>query len=261
MQRYFVEPGLWGKEDLQIRGDDAAHIAKVMRMSAGDTIIVCNNLGRAVQAELLEVHPGAVTARIIAEDERQSEPDKCQLTLVQALPKGDKLEYIVQKGTEIGVNKFALMETERTIVQYGSSKAERKLERLRKIAKEAAEQSHRRRIPVIEPPKPFSRFVSSVSEFDAVFLCYEGQGLPGLRSTLSPFAAKLNTGSAAALQTPLSIAICIGPEGGLSVAEVSHAQTAPNVFVVTLGQRVLRTETAGIVAAAVILYELGEMGG
>lgn len=259
LQRYFVYPDQWQESSVRILGDDAAHIAKVMRMRSGDQVILCDNLGRTVLAELVEIDSSLVKARILDDSLPSSEP-ACQLTLVQGLPKGDKLEYILQKGTEVGVARFQLIDTERCIVQIEPSKAGRKLERWRKIAKEAAEQSHRTKIPEIEVPLSFSNWLETAASFDLVLVCYEGKGLSGIRQALDAILEQRKHETGGDLSNPLSVAVCIGPEGGFSISEINLAE-ASGARIVTLGPRILRTETAGLIAAACIFYHLGEMGG
>lgn len=179
---------------------------------------------------------------------------RIQITVAQSLPKGDKLETVIQKCTEIGAVAFTPFLSERTIVQYDERKESKRVERWRKICKEAAEQAHRNIVPQVHSPLSWKQLLQSFGGYDAVYFCYEKEEGLQLRSAAAPWLASLPQEAAA------KVMIVVGPEGGFSTEECRLAEEAGAVSV-GLGPRILRCETAGMVAAACILYESGEMGG
>ncbi|QWU15003.1 16S rRNA (uracil1498-N3)-methyltransferase [Paenibacillus sophorae] len=252
MQRYFVSPENFGEGSVSIGGEDARHIARVMRGKAGDKLIVSDGVSREALAEIALIGEGIVTVSIIENMPMTQEP-RVKITVAQSLPKGDKMEIVIQKCTEIGAAAFLPFLSERTIVQYDERKESKRLERWRKIAKEAAEQAHRNIVPEVAAPLTWKQLLKTVNRYDAVYFCYEKEEGLQLRSAVAPWAAQLGaTAEASAL-------VIVGPEGGFSENECREAEEAGAVSV-GLGKRILRCETAGMVAAACILYETGEMG-
>ncbi|UOF88916.1 16S rRNA (uracil(1498)-N(3))-methyltransferase [Fodinisporobacter ferrooxydans] len=248
MQRYFVERSQVDLANglVRITGDDVKHITRVLRMKPGDTVIVSDGCGTSCTVALKELQEFEVIGDI--RHSLQSREPQVKITLVQGLPKGDKMDLIVQKGTEIGVSEIIPVETARSIVKYDEKKQTKAVERWRKIAKEAAEQAHRDAIPAVQRPQPLRQWMNKLSQYDLVLVPYEGEIVQTMQQILRT-AGPIHR-----------ICIAIGPEGGWDDGEIAeflalHAQP------VTLGPRILRTETAGLVAAAVILYEYGEMGG
>jgi len=253
MQRYFVTPEQFSGDTVKIDGEDARHIAKVMRGKAGDKLIVSDGHSREALVEITLIEIGEVTAAIL-ENLNMTQEAALKVTVAQSLPKGDKMETVIQKCTEIGAVAFIPFLSERTIVQYDERKEGKRLERWRKISKEAAEQAHRNRIPAVHPPLSWKKLLQSFGEYDAVYFCYEKEEGLQLRSAVAPWIQGL------AEDSSRSVLIVVGPEGGFSVEESLQAEQAGAVSV-GLGRRILRCETAGMVAAACILYESGEMGG
>lgn len=247
MQRYFVQPDAVQDGQVAITGDDVKHIVRVMRMEVGEEVIVCDGLGHAFRVELTELGDGMVHGRIV-EELTQSPEARVKVTLAQGLPKGDKMELIVQKGTEVGIARFLPVDMARCIVQYDAKKEQKRRERWQKIAKEAAEQAHRNLVPSIGEPMSYKQLMSSLDGFDLVVVPYEGEKARGLREVL------------AAHPEAEHICVLIGPEGGIADSEIEIA-LARGAHPVTLGPRILRTETAGLVAATCIYYHFGEMGG
>ncbi len=253
MQRYFIEPGQYGDKTVTITGDDAKHIGRVMRSKPGDKLIVSDGESREALAAIIAIDPLEVTAEILESLEPSGEP-LFRVSVAQSLPKGDKMETVIQKCTEIGATSFLPFLSERTVVQYDGKKEEKRTARWRKIAKEAAEQAHRSLIPAVESPVSWRELLAGLSAYDLVCICYEKERGQQLRDVLKPFVDQLPAGQ------PCSIAIIVGPEGGLSEHEVSEAEAAGAVAI-GLGRRILRTETAAMAALTCIMYESGEMGG
>jgi 16S rRNA (uracil1498-N3)-methyltransferase len=253
MQRYFVDPAQFGDREVTIAGEDARHIGRVMRSKPGDKLIVSDGISREVLAEITIIEPQQVTAAIIEELAASGEP-WLQVTVAQSLPKGDKMETVIQKCTEIGAASFLPFLSERTVVQYDSKKEEKRLTRWQKIAKEAAEQAHRSKIPTVELPVKWDKLLVELKNYDLVCLCYEKEDGRQLRDVLKPFVIGLTP------ERTVKVAVVVGPEGGFTEAEVEEAEAAGAVSV-GLGRRILRTETAAMAALTCIMYESGEMGG
>lgn len=253
MQRYFVDPKQFSGDTVRIDGEDARHIAKVMRGKPGDKLIVSDGIAREALMEIAVIEIGEVTATVL-ENLEMTQEAAVKVTVAQSLPKGDKMETVIQKCTEIGAVAFVPFLSERTIVQYDDRKENKRLERWRKISKEAAEQAHRNRVPMVHPSLSWKKLLQSFREYGAVYFCYEKQEGLQLRSAVAPWVSALTSDSSH------SVLVIVGPEGGFSEQECREAEKAGAVSV-GLGRRILRCETAGMVAAACILYESGEMGG
>lgn len=258
MQRYFIAKEQFENNEVRLLGEDAFHAVRVMRMKAGDTFIASDGEQRVVLASVREASSTEVVAAIAEELPQNSEPS-WSVTIAQALPKGDKMELVIQKGTEIGAYSFVPFQSERMIVQYDGKKEAKRLERWGKIAKEAAEQSHRCRVPAVEPVRSWRELVKSIASYDLVLFCYEREGDAaegvGIRQALNSWSSNRGSDTSAP-----SVLLMVGPEGGFTEREADEAEAA-GAIIVGLGKRILRTETAGIVGLTCLLYEAGEMGG
>ncbi len=239
MHRFFVLPEQIGEEQVLLRGEQAWQICRVLRLGAGDEIVILDNLGWAYGVRLTAVSPQQVRGDILAKREAAGEP-ACRITLYQSLMKRDKFEWVLQKGTEVGVSRFVPLVTQRTLARNVGIKPQ-KMARWQKIITEAAEQARRGRIPELLPPLRWAEALAGL-EADVALIPWEGAREPGLRQALAG-------------KRPSSIALFIGPEGGFAREEVAAAVTR-NIQPVTLGPRILRAETAAIVAAALILHEV-----
>ncbi|ADH99867.1 16S rRNA (uracil(1498)-N(3))-methyltransferase [Salisediminibacterium selenitireducens] len=246
MQRYFVEADQM-KEDLFIlTGDDAHHISKVMRMTDGDRIICCMPDGSCGTATIQSTAEGRVHAELETWLKETSEMP-VEVTLAQGLPKGDKLELIIQKATELGVSSVIPVQMSRSIAKIDEKKAGKKVVRWRKIAKEAAEQAHRNRVPCISEPVSFTRVQGLVEEYDLVIAAYEEEGKAGNHHALPVLLNGLLPGQ--------RILVIIGPEGGFSPEEIEKLERA-GVRSVSIGPRILRTETAPLYVLAAVSYQI-----
>lgn len=244
MQRYFIEQAFDGKS-ATLAGDSAKHIAKVMRMTAGDEIIVVSN-GEAHICVITHVDTAITveqTGRTVPSPEMP-----VQVTIACGLPKGDKLELITQKGTELGMFSLLPFKAERSIVKWDDKKGEKKTERLQKIALEAAEQSHRTHVPVVENPVSFKELLAKVNDYDAVFIADEEDAKLAERTK---FAEKLKN---VYDKESKSILCIFGPEGGIARSE-SEQLIQAGAQTMSLGPRILRAETAPLYALAAISYE------
>ena len=177
MQRYFVTPEQFEGDRVEITGDDARHITKVMRGRLGDKLIVSDGASREAMVEIESIEAAGVFAVVIEPMEMTQEP-RLQVSIAQSLPKGDKMETVIQKCTEIGAVSFVPFLSDRTIVQYDAKKEGKRLERWRKIAKEAAEQAHRNRIPSVEQPLSWKNLLAAFSGYDAVYFVMKRAWLP-----------------------------------------------------------------------------------
>lgn len=243
MQRYFVQQFDNGQATLT--GDDAKHIAKVMRMTTGEKVIVVAN-NEAHICTITHIEQDVVVEQ--TGDTIPSPELPVNVTIACGLPKGDKLELIAQKGTELGMYVLLPFAAERSIVKWDDKKGKKNQERLQKIAKEAAEQSHRTHIPVVEMPISFKQLLARAPEFDAVFIADEEDAKVEKRTR---FADKLKN----VYDNKSESILCIfGPEGGISRAEVD-ALRAAGAQVMSLGPRILRAETAPLYALSAISYE------
>ncbi|WP_322924504.1 16S rRNA (uracil(1498)-N(3))-methyltransferase [Paenibacillus campi] len=257
MQRYFVPAAQFSEHEVTITGEDARHIIKVMRSEEGDSFIACDGQQLDVLAMIETMVDGVVTARIV-ERLQQSSEAKVQVTIAQSLPKGDKMETVIQKCTELGAAAFVPFLSARTVVQYDARKEEKRLQRWSKIAKEAAEQSHRSRIPTIAHALSWKQLLASLAQYDLICFCYEKENGSQLRDVLQPFAAGLSERESG--EQPARVLVVVGPEGGFTEQEVEIAEQHGAVST-GLGRRILRTETAAMTALACLMYETGEMGG
>ncbi|MFA5114320.1 MAG: 16S rRNA (uracil(1498)-N(3))-methyltransferase [Candidatus Margulisiibacteriota bacterium] len=230
MPRLFVPPA----DFPNITGADAHYVRNVLRLQAGDRLELLDGTGQVHEAEIVSLTKELVTVKIVRSSPSDREP-AVKVTLAQALPKGQKMDFVVEKCVELGVNKIIPVVTERTIGKTA------KTDRWRKLAKEAAEQSGRAIIPEVSEPTDFTSVLKLKERFGLALLPWELEKNISLRS---------------ALQTskPTSIIVLIGPEGGFSRAEVEQARAA-GWQTVTLGKRILRTETAGLAVLANIMYE------
>ncbi|MFC4599333.1 16S rRNA (uracil(1498)-N(3))-methyltransferase [Cohnella hongkongensis] len=252
MQRYFVPEAQMLERSVTLEGDDARHAAAVMRAKPGDRFIACNGSGRDVVARITSANKHQVEAEIVEELAGSAEM-RWRIDVAQSLPKGDKLETVIQKGTEAGAAAFVPFLSRRTVVQYDERKEEKRLDRWRKIAKEAAEQSHRSIVPRIEPVCSWKSLLRRFADYELTLLCYEEEGRTGvgLREALAGFKPGPDGAS---------VLVVVGPEGGFAPEE-AEAAIAAGARPIGLGRRILRTETAALYALACLAYESGELGG
>jgi 16S rRNA (uracil1498-N3)-methyltransferase len=240
MPRFFL-PEISGGYAV-LTGEDARHITKSLRMRTGEEIILCDGRGTDFHGRV-SVLGEEVGVEILSSGPSRSEP-AARLTLYQALPKADKLDFIVQKAVELGVSEIVPVLTSRCVSRPDGKAMEKKRERLAKTALEAAKQSGRGIIPEVAPLADFSGALACMKQAGLAILCYERAELP-LREALRGKA-------------PASVAVMIGSEGGFSREEAAGAE-ALGIPAVSLGSRILRCETAPVCALSAILYALGEL--
>ncbi len=249
MPRFFVTKDQIEDGLVTILGDDAHHISRSLRMAAGERITVSDMQKREYDCMLCEFLPDRVVARIEAERQCDTEPPFVA-TLYQALPKGDKLDSVIQKSVECGVSRVVTFNSERCIARENSPEP-KKLSRRARIALEAAKQSGRGMIPEVSATVSFKEAIRMAAEADIAIFCYEGDDTLSLKSFLLEKKAELKEKSV----TVPTVSIVIGSEGGFSLSEVEYAKAA-GLTPVGLGKRILRTETASSFALGCLVYEL-----
>ncbi len=233
--------------------DDAAHAARVLRLEPGDSIIVCDGLGYEYEARLERVRPKESTAVIESGRLSPAEPS-VELTLVQGIAKGSKMDFVVQKAVEVGVSRIVPLNSDRTVVRLDEAKADARVERWQRIAYEAAKQSGRARIPSVAPVHSWDELWRR-DDLGVVFVPWEGEGSQRLLEMVRAVVPAAPVSAA----TRVQLTLIIGPEGGFTPEEIDAAQRH-GAHPVTLGPRILRTETAGLIAAALVLGACGELG-
>ena len=240
MPRFFVKGKPSG--EYWIGGEDGRHITRSLRMKPGERLTLCDGEGYDYLCTLL--HCGEEGALVTVEESRKtaSEPET-RVTVCQCLPKSDKLETVVQKAVELGAWEIQPVESSRCVVKLDGRTAEKKVARLQKIALEAAKQSGRGIVPQVLQPVPLRRAVEHAAREGELLFFYE-EGTESLRETLK------NTGD--------RLFLFVGPEGGFSREEAELAASF-GAKLLTLGPRILRTETAPVAALAAIFYEKGDM--
>ena len=244
MHRFFV-PQLYN-EEMTIEGVDARHISKVLRMQPGAQLQIVSDDGVSALAEISAIDSEKVTVRCLEKLAESHEP-RVKLTLAQGLAKGEKMDFIIQKAVELGVSEIIPVAMEHSVVRLEGDKAVKKAERWQKIAEAAAKQSKRDIIPMVQPVQTMEQMLAD-NPCDCKLIAYECEDKLGLKAALQKE------------QALKELLLIIGPEGGISETELQQARTA-GALVVSLGKRILRAETAALVAAAAIFYETGDLGG
>lgn len=252
MHKFFTEPCNITETEGKIFGDDVKHIYKVLRLSEGEEVILNNCEGIEYLGEIYTITKSEVVVKIIKKLDMNNE-SKVKVHLFQGLPKGQKMDLIVQKGTELGVFEFIPTITARVDVKL---KGEfKKLDRLNRIALEASKQSKRSIVPKVKEVIDFNQVLEELKEMDLVLIPYENAEDFGVKSLINHLK-KENID----LDNINDIGILIGPEGGFEEEEINTLKEQ-GAYIITLGNRILRTETAGFTATALIQYELGDLGG
>ena len=251
MSKFFVKTEQINNNDIVIIGDDVNHIINVLRMKTADEIQICNqDTGDNYNAEIVNYSKNEVECKIISKINETTESN-VHITLFQGIPKFEKMELIIQKNTEVGIKSIVPVIMERTVVKLDEKIASKKLERWQKIAEIAAKQSMRDIIPQLGNITKLKDI--DTTEFDAVLVAYENEEHNMLKTELQKLERKIKSNNSSEQQ--YNIAIVIGPEGGISEKELVML-AEKNAKFVSLGKRILRTETAGVVMAGNIIYEL-----
>ena len=246
MFNFFAEENSRQGDIFALQGGDFNHIKNVLRMSLGATFLVSHK-GQSHLCELVELAEDTAFAKVLTENVQDTELP-LEIHLFQGLPKSDKLEWILQKSVELGITSVIPVEMKRSVVKIEPKKKEAKQTRWQAIAESAAKQSKRNRIPTVLPATGFKEACALAKELDVILVPYENkEGMAATKTALQTIKAGMKVG------------IFIGPEGGFEEGEI-EALTALNAHIISLGSRILRTETAAITATSmVMLYAEMEM--
>ena len=240
MHRFFVTAGCVREEQVEFTEDQRKQMRNVLRLRAGDVVAAQDGSGREFVVKIGELSAGRAAGEIMEIRTPDTEPP-VRLTVIQGLPKGEKLDFILQKCTEIGAAEFVIMECARSVPRVASGKLPARLLRWNAIVREAAEQSGRTRLPTVEGILSFEAAVARAKMCDTGFIAWEGERETTLLSRMPR------------IRLAGTVAYLVGPEGGFTEEEVSRAR-AEGILPVSLGPRVLRAETAAMVGAALIIY-------
>ena len=246
MHRFFV-PQLYN-EEMYIEGVDARHISKVLRMQPGDKLQIVSDDGVSAMAAIAAIDSERVSVRCLVKLAESHEP-RVKLVLAQGLAKGEKMDFIIQKAVEMGAYSVIPVAMEHSVVRLDGAKAAKKVERWQKIAESAAKQSKRDIIPQVQPVQSMAEMLASC-DCETKIIAYECEDRLSLKAALK---------AAEAAGGIHELLLMIGPEGGISEGELELARQAGAVPV-SLGRRILRAETAGLVAISAIFYETGDLG-
>ena len=242
MYQFFVEEEQVHSDSISITGGDVNHIKNVLRMKNGEKIRVSSKSGQAYFCHISSILDDEVIAAIDSADETGTELDN-HIVLYQGLPKGDKMELIIQKAVELGVSEIVPVAMKNCVVKLDEKKAQSKCKRWQAIAESAAKQSKRTVIPQIQMPLSWKQALEEAKELDIVLVPYENER--GMEATREIFRS---------IPEGASIGVMIGPEGGFSPEEI--AQLDKDMHRISLGRRILRTETAGMATLSMLIYEL-----
>ncbi len=254
MPKFFVSREQITEQEILLLGENAHHIARALRMAVGDALTVCDGLGMEYDCRILSFQEDReVRAEICGKRLGKAEPP-CRILLFQALPKGDKLDTVIQKAVECGASEIIPFESEHCVVKQKAEAEERKTERRRRIAEEAAKQCGRSLLPQVRKTVSFEEMLVLASDCTVGLFCYEGEGTVPLGQWLAENRDRL----CSVESKGADVAVVIGSEGGFSPREVQLAERR-GLIPVGLGRRILRTETASGFALACIscMTELG----
>lgn len=245
MHQFFVTPMQVKEDRIYIEGQDVNHIKNVLRMKTGEQLKISDGNNKRYLCEIETMTAQEVCVRIIEEQQVNTElPSK--IYLFQGLPKGDKMELIVQKAVELGVYEVIPVATKRAVVKLDEKKAAKKVERWNGIAESGAKQSGRNVIPSVTKVMSYKEALAYAKELDVILIPYElAEGIAETKQVIE------------GIKKGASIGVFIGPEGGFETAEVEQAIES-GAKAITLGRRILRTETAGLTTLSILMYHLEE---
>ena len=245
MYRFFAEPGQIGEKEIVITGADVNHIRNVLRMRTGEEVLIADGRGAEYRCKLTDLGENEVRAQILWKLDGNAELASA-ITLFQGLPKSDKMDLIVQKCVELGVNRIVPVSTKRAVVKLDAKKEQARLKRWNTISESAAKQSGRGVIPEVSGVMSFKKALEEAKKLDVLLIPYErAEHMAETRRVMGE------------IRPGQSVGIFIGPEGGFEESEVEEA-VAAGARAITLGRRILRTETAGLAVMAMLGYLLEE---
>jgi 16S rRNA (uracil1498-N3)-methyltransferase len=244
MPKFFIKDEQIQNNNIIIVGEDVKHITNVLRMKENEEITICNiDTSQNYKCIIKVFTKDNIQCEILNKEEYTTEPN-VQITIFQALPKAEKMEFIIQKCTEIGVSEFVPVTMNRCVVKIDNKNEIKKIDRWKKIAESAAKQSGRDAIPKVENVINFQKLCQLVEKYDIVLIAYEKENENTLKNEIRNLKKK-----------DLKVALVIGPEGGIEENEINSIKQV-GAKIITLGKRILRTETAAIYLSSVIIYEL-----
>lgn len=242
--RYYITPGDWSPDEMVLAGEEAHHLLHVLRGKTSEHIVLMDGQGREAHTEIIEASRKEARVRVL--QQRTVTPPAIELTLIQALPREQKMDLIIQKATELGVRRIVPVLSDHSLVRLKSGEDQSKRERWRKIALSAAKQSGALWLPEIEPVQSLLEYIPRMPRYDLWMTCsLEPDALP-LRDVMR---------GAQSLR-PKSIGFLVGPEGDLTTRELAAARNG-GARMVTLGSQVLRSETAALYVMSILQYEFG----
>jgi 16S rRNA (uracil1498-N3)-methyltransferase len=248
MHRFYVSPEDWDSRAIALRGSEAHHARDVLRLKAGEKVVLFNGRGRELTAEIANLAGDEIRLRKLHEAE--TPPLQCRIVLGQAIPKGKNMELIIQKAVEIGAAKIAPIVSDRTIVQLDSESAAHKQTKWQQIAIEAAKQCGQNWLPHVHAPKKLAEFFSTASEQS-----FDLQLIGSLQPDAQHLKTILATYSSEHTNRPRTVLMLVGPEGDFTPAELALARRH-GCQPITLGPIILRVETAAIYCLSILSYEL-----
>ena len=248
MKKFFVNSKQINNNLIEINGEDVNHIKNVLRLELDTLIQICDGQKNYI-SKIKQIEKDIITCEIVEEIESQNESN-IKINIFQGLPKSDKMEYIIQKCTELGVNEYFPISMKRSIVKLSGKDEEKKISRWQKIAEGAAKQSGRDIIPKINNVKNIDNVCKIIKDYDIFIVAYELEKQYDLKNELK----SINK------ENIEKIGVLIGPEGGIEEKEIEVLKDN-GAKIVSLGNRILRTETVALVISSIIMYEFDELGG
>jgi 16S rRNA (uracil1498-N3)-methyltransferase len=246
MHRFYVAPEEWNADTLALTGPEAHHCRTVLRLEAGDKVVLFNGRGREVTAEISSIGSGEIRLRKL--HEAQTPPLRCQITLAQAIPKGKNMDLIVQKAVEIGAAEIAPILSDRTVVRLDDDSASAKQAKWQTVAVEAAKQCGQNWLPQVHAPQTMAQFFAEQRRFDLQLIGSLQSDAMHLKKILAQYEGEHS-------DRPATVLMVVGPEGDFTPAELALARSH-GCRPITLGPIVLRVETAAIYCLSVLSYEL-----
>jgi 16S rRNA (uracil1498-N3)-methyltransferase len=246
MHRFYLAPEDWNPDAFTLAGSEAHHGRNVLRLEAGDKVVLFDGRGREATAEIESVEPSGIRLRKL--HEAKSSPLRCRITLAQAIPKGKNMDLIVQKAVEIGAAEIAPILSDRTVVRLDEESSAAKQTKWQTVAIEAAKQCGQNWLPQLQAPQTMAQFFDHRSSFDLQLIGSLQSDAVHLKKILAEYAAEHG-------DRPSSVLMLVGPEGDFTPAELSLARSH-GCRPITLGPIVLRVETASIYCLSILSYEL-----
>ncbi len=246
LHRFYLPPNEWNPDTPVLRGQEAHHCHKVLRMQRGDKAVLFNGRGREITAEIVSIIGAEIQFR--KSHEATTPPLRCRITLGQAIPKGKNMELIVQKAVEIGAAQIAPLLSDRTIVRLDEESAAQKQTKWQTVAIEAAKQCGQNWLPDVHEPRRLSEFFAASAQFDLCLIGSLQSDALHLKKILAEYGKEHG-------QLPRNVLMLVGPEGDFTPAELALARSR-GCRPITLGPIILRVETAAIYCLSILSYEL-----